>query len=144
MSQHYNLSITPPLAARNDAGMTLIEIMFAIGILAVALVSVLGVLVGAQEANVMNRSRVFAFDEARAVIDQIIDLKASGAAFPDALIAAIPAGKTTLSSVALAGATRTVIWGAKTDPMVVTVTINWNDLRGHAASVSLSSAIGKN
>lgn len=124
------------------AGVTLIETCFSVAILAVAFVFVLGVLVKAQEANILNRSRVLAFDEARAVIDEIKDLKATGAAFPDGLLKALPDGKEVLTSVGLKDATRVISWGAKTDPMVVTVTINWKDLRGHPLTVSLTSAIG--
>ena len=128
------------LSAR--AGVTLIETCFSVAILAVAFIFVLGVLVKAQEANILNRSRVLAFDEARAVIDQIKDLKATGAAFPDALLKALPDGKEALTSVALKDATRVISWGAKSDPMVVTVTISWKDLRGHPLNISLTSAIG--
>lgn len=124
------------------AGVTLIETCFSVAILAVAFIFVLGVLVKAQEANILNRSRVLAFDEARAVIDQIKDLKATGAAFPDGLLKALPDGKEVLTSVSLKDATRVISWGAKTDPMVVTVTITWKDLRGHPLNVSLTSAIG--
>lgn len=128
---------------RADAGVTLIETTFAVAVLVVALVSVLGVLVKAQEANALNRSKVLAFDEARAIIDQIKDLDAQGAAFPDALLKALPAGTAPLVSTTLSNATRTIAWGAATDPMQVTVTVQWSDLRGHPLSISLTSAVGK-
>lgn len=125
-------------------GMTLIEVSLAIAILAIALIAVLGVLVQAQEANVLNRSRVIAFDQAHAVLDEIRDLKALGLAFPDGILEKIPAGKLPLANNILDNAWRSVEYGAKTDPLMLTVTVHWLDMRGREASISLSSAVAKN
>lgn len=124
--------------------MTLIEVSLAIAILAVALISVLGVLVQAQEANVLNRSRVIAFDHASAIIDQIRDLKALGLEFPKGILEKIPAGKLPIANSILEGAWRSIEYGAKADPLMVTVTVHWLDMRGREASLSLSSAVAKN
>ncbi len=124
--------------------MTLIEVSLSIAILAVALISVLGVLVQAQEANVLNRSRVIAFDQARSVIDEIKDLQALGIKLPEGILEKIPAGKLPIASTVLNNAWRSVEYGAKADPLMVTVTVHWLDMRGREASLSLSSAVAKN
>lgn len=123
--------------------MTLVEVSFSVAILAVALVSVLGVLVQAHEANVINRSRVIAFDQARAVVDEIRNLQALGTQFPEGILEKVPVGKLPIAETVLDNAWRTVEYGAKSDPLMVTVTVHWLDLRGREASVSLSSAVGK-
>ena len=124
--------------------MTLVEVSLSVAILAVALISVLGVLVQAHEANILNRSRVIAFDQARAVIDEIRDLHVLGVAIPEGILEKIPQGKLPLASGVLNSAWRSVEYGAKADPLMVTVTVHWLDNRGREASVSLSSAVAKN
>lgn len=126
-----------------NAGMTLIEVTFATGILAVALVAVLGVLLQGHEANVLNRSRVIAFDEARSVIDSLRALRDTGAVVPDELLKRFPEGKVALSKEILGSAWRTIEYQANTLPMTVTVTVHWLDMRGREATVQLSTAIGK-
>jgi type II secretory pathway pseudopilin PulG len=130
--------------ARNDAGMSLVEVAFAVGILAFALVAVLGVLMQGHEANVLNRSRVLAFDEARAVIDGLRSLKDTGAVVPDELMKRFPEGKMMLPEGILENAWRTIEYDAKSLPLTVNVTVHWLDLRGREASVQLSTAIGRN
>lgn len=131
-------------ARANNVGMTLIEVVFAVGILAFALVAVLGVLVQGHEANVLNRSRVLAFDEARAVVDGLRSLRDTGAIVPDELLKRFPEGKSMLDNGILDKAWRTIEYDAKSLPMTVTVTVHWLDLRGREASVQLCTAIGKN
>ena len=130
--------------ARNDAGMSLVEVAFAMGILAFALVSVLGVVVQGHEANVLNRSRVLAFDEARSVVDGLRSLKDTGAAVPEVLMKYFPEGKSEVSSGVLENAWRSIEYDANSIPLTVTVTVHWLDMRGREASVQLSTAIGRN
>ncbi len=133
------------LYARNaTAGLSLIEVIFAMAILAVGLVSVLGLLVQSHEANVLNRNRVTALDEAQAMLGAIRSAIARGVAVPKEIIEEFPEAEIPLESSRLPGAVLRLSYGKQDgNPLDVNIEVEWRDMRGRTSKVRLCSAIGK-
>lgn len=126
-------------------GMSLIEIMFSVSILSVALVSVIGGVVNSYEANALIRQRTVALESARSLIDDLRSARNEGfmlATDLKQLAEKFSTQPEKLNLSNLRGATRTLNVSLPYPGLLaVDVVVEWEDLRGRPARVILSSAL---
>jgi len=128
---------------RGNTGLSLIEVMFATAILAVALVGVMGSLVQSHEANVALRQQTVALEAARTALNEIREMRSSGVEVPDAIIKSVPETAIDVKIPQLENATRQYTF-TKLSPglLQVEAIIAWRDMRGRPARASLATALG--
>ncbi len=130
-----------PLCKPN-AGLSLIEMMFSVAILSVALVSVIGGIVTSYEANVITRQRTVAVEQARALLDEVRESRTLGAVVPLGIKELFPDGEQKLVSKVLKAATRTISYSTPAPGvLLVNVDVTWEDMRGRRATVTLSTGL---
>jgi prepilin-type N-terminal cleavage/methylation domain-containing protein len=138
---HKNTTMAP------DQGLSLIEVMFSIAILGVALVAVIGMVVQAYEANLLNRHRAVALDEARGVLEEMRAIRQDAKdpeTFQKTLGATYPEGRRRYLSPVLDQAARLIRYrDIDRDPIIIDVEVQWLDIRGRRMSVALSTALSQ-
>ncbi len=126
-------------------GMSLIEIMFSVAILSVALVSVIGGVANSYEASALTRQRTVALESARGLIDELRSARSDGlkvATSVKQLRELFPTEPQKLVHPGLREATRTLNISMPYPGVVsLDVVVEWRDLRGRPAHVVLSSAL---
>ena len=129
-------------ARRNNAGLSLLEMMFAVAILSVALVSVIGAIVTSYEANVITRQRTVAIEAARTLLDEIRVARSEGATVPAGIKDRFSTDPRSLKNSLLSSATQTISYSSPFPGILfVNVEVSWEDMRGRRASVVLSTGL---
>lgn len=133
--------------AKCERGISLIEIMFSIAILRVALLAVISMVVQAYEANLLNRNRAAALDEARGILEEIRAFRLevdSDEDFQEQLLKAFPEGRRRYASPVLAEAARVIGYdGLEKDPITIDVEVQWLDIRNRRMQVTLSTFLSR-
>lgn len=123
-------------------GLSLIEMMFSVAILSVALVSVIGAIVTSYEANVITRQRTVAIEIARAALDEVREARSQGVTVPAGIVEKFPTEERKFASDLLKGATQTISFSNPYPGMLfINVNVSWEDLRGRRANVVLSTGL---
>lgn len=136
------LSCASTAVRRGNAGLSLLEMMFAVAILSVALVSVIGAIVTSYEANVITRQRTVAIEAARALLDEIRVARSEGVTVPSGIKDQFPTDPRSLKNSLLSSATQTVSYSSPFPGVLfVNVEVAWEDMRGRRASVVLSTGL---
>lgn len=127
---------------RGNAGLSLLEMMFAVAILSVALVSVISAIISSYEANVITRQRTVAFEIARAALDEIRVARSEGVTVPAGIKEKFSTDERKLANDLLKSATQTLSFSAPQPGMLfINVDVAWDDLRGRRAHVVLSTGL---
>lgn len=125
-----------------NAGLSLVEMMFSVAILSIALVSVIGGIVTSYEANAGNRLRTIATEEARALLDELRIARSGGLNVPEGFRAKYATDEQKLPHKLLKNATRKLTMRSIMPGILfLDVEVSWDDLRGRRSSVVLSSAL---
>lgn len=138
-------------ASSSEAGVTLLEVTLAVAIFAVTFGVAAQSLVSFYVNMDMQNQRIVAVNHCQSVFSamrSVRDASPNSAKVPNncqtAVLAAFPSGTVKNGPVALKDAKVTVTYeDAKTtaNPLIPTVTLRWQDLRGHTCTIALSSAI---
>ena len=124
-------------------GLSLVEILFAVSILTVGLVSVMGMVVQTYELNVLNRNRVKAVSAARSVLDGMRGAKAAGLSVPEELMERFPAGPQPVKDPVLPAQEVEIRYrNFRSDLLLIGVDVAWSDMRGRPASIRLWTILG--
>lgn len=124
------------------AGLSLLEMMFSVAILSVALVSVIGAIIGSYEANVITRQRTVAIEAARAVLDEIRIARSEGIAVPAGIKEKFSTDERVFANDLLKAATQKISFSAPYPGMLfIDVNVSWDDLRGRRSTVVLSTGL---
>ncbi len=133
-------------AVRLDtAGLTLVEVVVAMGILAFAITAMLQVSVSHLLNGSINRHRTEAVLDAQLVLDDIRALRDTGVSVPVGLVEAFPAGALALDAATLPEEQVTIAYadpGAA--PLEVTVTVEWVEMNGRPMNEMLTTMIDRN
>ncbi len=120
------------------------EVVLALGILALAITAMLQVSVGLLANGSISRHRTEAVLDAQAVLDSIRRLCDTGVAVPAELVEAYPAGPVKLESASLPDEEIRVTYAAPTAaPLQVSVTVRWTEMNGRAMEETLTTLIDR-
>jgi len=135
----------------SDAGVTLLEVTLAVAIFAVTFGVAAQSLVSFYVNMDMQNQRVIAVNHCQSVFSAMRTLRDASpntAKTPNncqgAILAAFPTGAETNGPASLKGSKAIINYEdakATANPLIPTVTVRWQDLRGHTCTVALSSAI---
>jgi type II secretory pathway pseudopilin PulG len=135
----------------SDAGVTLFEVTLAVAIFFVTVGVAAQSLVSFYAHMDMQNQRVIAVNHCQSVLSAMRNLRDASpnsaenpSHFQEAILAAYPSGTEKDGPGALKGAKVKVTYDdprATVNPLTPTVTLWWQDLRGHPCTVALSSAI---
>lgn len=130
---------------REESGLTLLEVAMAMGLFAVVMAVAAQILVGFSGAMEVQEQRQEAIQHCRAILAQMRrDRDASVLPFPDQVLAIWPDGRE-VNNPAFTSLDNEVITieyaddGA--DPLRVTITSAWTDMRGRPAATSVSTLL---
>lgn len=127
---------------KSNQGITLVETVFAMAILAVVLASLLQVVVNVQAAAVTNRSRSVAIEDARSVLERVRAARDGGTEVPAGIVRDFPVGEFNLPTASLPREQVTIAYeNPNVTPLAITVTTQWRDLRGRALSETVSTLV---
>ncbi len=126
------------------AGLSLVELILALGILAFAITATLQVSVSLLENGSVSRHRTEAVLDAQTVLDDMRALRDTGVAVPADLVEAYPAGPLEFEFASLPGEEITVAYGdTSSAPLTVSVTVRWTDMRGRPMEETLTTIIDR-
>ncbi len=121
-------------------GFTLVELLFATGIVLPVLLSIIGLNVYVFGLTETARQSVIAVQDANTVIERARNISKNGL---DAVVAAYPAGQTVSGFNSLPGEQVTVGYAdVNADPLALTVTVNWES-RGRTMTRILQTQVTK-
>ncbi len=131
-----------PAGFRESAGLSLVEVTLALGILAYALTAMMQVSGSVLVNGSINRHRTEAMLKAKTVMGEIRTLRDSGASIPQDILEAFPPGPIQENTPTLKGELVTVSYdNPNATPLFVTVTVQWTDMRGRVMTEPLSTVI---
>ncbi len=126
------------------AGLTLVEVVLALGILAFAFVAMLQVSVSLLVNGSINRHRTEAVLDAQVVLDDMRSLRDTGVAIPAELVDAYPAGPVELDSASLPYEEISVAYADPASaPLEVSVTVRWTEMNGRIMEETLTTVIDR-
>lgn len=118
-------------------GFTLIEILFAAGVVLLLVVGFLGAMTSMRYANEAAYQRTMALQDANQVIEQMRNTAATGT-FPSNVTSAYPSGGTVSGFTSLTNETVTVSYASATaNPLDVTVTVSYSENGRRTVTASL-------
>ena len=136
---------------RREHGFSLLELTIAVAIFAVVVGVASTCLISFYSTMETEHQRVLAFNHCRGVLSDMRAIREltpntsdNPTAFQDALFTMYPDGTEMTGPYELLESRVTATYestDASTNPVVPTVTLQWNDMRGRQISVSLSSAL---
>ncbi len=121
------------------------EVTFSVAILAVALLSVIGMLAQAHEAVVLDRHRTMALDEARGLLNEIRVAKGTGIRSLEEVVKQFPAGLYKVKYASALESPRLELSYLRNRldlVQEVTATVQWTDHRGRPMEVALTTVLG--
>ena len=129
--------------ARDERGMTLVELMFAVAILLMVLGATAQSLISYYVALDLQNQRVVAIRHCTGVLSSIRAFRdANTGPFPDAITEQWPDGTEVAGVAALHQEAVTVAYtDSNANPLEVVVTSAWLDLRGRPVSASISTRL---
>ena len=135
--------------AEAHSGFTLLEIVIAMALFSVAMAVAAQSLASYYVTMDMQQQRIVAANHCRTVLDQMRSVRnatpnaaSNTATLVDAILAKFPAGVAAAGPASLRNAKVTVSYeDTNANPLVATVTVAWNDLRGRAMHLSATSAL---
>ncbi len=126
-----------------QAGVTLLELTVAMALLAAILAGAAQALISYYEGMTMQKERVAATENCRAVLSAMRDTRdANQGSFPEAITSQFPDGGTVSGTTTLDNEQVTVDYiGTIGNPLEVRVTSQWPTLRNRPMSVSVSTVL---
>lgn len=132
-------------AWKATAGLTLLEVTFAMASLAIVLVGAAQGLVTYHEHMQLQRQRTVALESCRTIISQmrtIRDANVNIVDFPDPILAVYPDDTAVAGMNALTNQQVTVNYtDVNANPLEVTLNCTWNDLRGRPVNFNMTTMI---
>lgn len=135
----------------NCSGVTLLEITFAVAIFAVAVAVAAQSLISFYANMDLQNQRIVATNHCRAIFSDMRNIRAANPNTPtnpnnfqNNVLAAYPNGSVSAGPTQLTGAQVTVTYenpSQLANPLIPTVRIDWQDLRGHPVNITMSTAI---
>ncbi len=141
---------------RNDAGMTLIELMIAAGIMTVAFVLLFGSIISISGTGQMSEDRAMAAAHMGTITEELRGLGWNEflAYQPPALVGLGTGAQIDIELIDTSGANETVLGALPTthsdlaaafppNPIEARITISWMDIRGHQLSTSATALFAR-
>ena len=128
---------------KSTAGLTLLEVTFAMASLAIVMAGAAQTLVTYHEHMELQRQRTIALENCRTVVSQIRTIRdANTNDYPDAILAVFPDDGVVAGFGGLTNQQVVVSYtNVAANPLEVTVTCNWSDLRGRPVSFNFTSLV---
>ena len=128
---------------RDNAGLTLLELTIAVAIFVIILGTAAQALISFHFAQDMQQQRGAAAHNMRSVLSSMRNARdANPDSFPEAITTQWPDGVTLANEgTELGEAIMVAYTDATANPLEVTITSSWSDMRGRAMSLSLSTVL---